>query len=274
MTREATYAAVLLLMTGYAAAQQAVPTTPAATASTPAAAPTAGAAVVPGPAQAAGSRLQQMESIYQKELSARHIPLLGKYLAELQRQAATTADKSAYDAEIRRVQQIISAGGALDLIATQQAQSGAMPMPAPMPQPPVPAEQKQALIALSPALAQESTPKAAADATTATIGEISWRIEYIAAGNYDLLLHYACPELPDPLIVRVEFNGQTLEKELEVKRMTADTKTFRILRLGSLVLTNDLRGETLRLSAGEKASPHLIVKSLLITRPRPAVSNP
>ncbi len=33
----------------------------------------------------AATRLQQMEGIYQKELSARHIPLLGKYLVELQR---------------------------------------------------------------------------------------------------------------------------------------------------------------------------------------------
>lgn len=225
------------------------------------------------PPAAAPARLQQMESIYQKGLSARHIPLLGKYLIELQRQAAAVPDRTAYDAEIHRIQQIISAGGVLDLIATQQAQSGTMPMPAPLPVP-VPIEQKQALIALSPALAQEVSPKAAPDAATATIGEIAWRIELIAAGTYDLLLHYACPEQPEPLKVRVEFNGQTIEKELEVARMTKDTSTFRVLRLGSLSLTSDLRGETLRLTAGEKGSPHLIVKGLLITRPRPPISNP
>ncbi|MHB1077769.1 MAG: hypothetical protein ACYC67_00105 [Prosthecobacter sp.] len=245
-------AALLLLPAGPAAAQQPAP-----------------AAVSPP----AAARLQQMESIYQKELSARHIPLLGKYLIELQRQAATTADKSAYTAEIARIQQIISAGGVLDLIATQQAQSGTMPMPA-TPPVPVPIEQKQALIALSPALAQEITPKAPADAQTATVGEISWRIEFIAAGTYDILLHYACPELADPLKIVVECNGQRLEKELEVERATKDAQSFRILRLGSLTLTSDLRGETLHLSAGDKASPQLIVKSLLITRPRPPAPTP
>jgi hypothetical protein len=244
--------AALLLPAGPAAAQQPAP-----------------AAVSPP----AAARLQQMESIYQKELSARHIPLLGKYLIELQRQAATTADKSAYTAEIARIQQIISAGGVLDLIATQQAQSGTMPMPA-TPPVPVPIEQKQALIALSPALAQEITPKAPADAQTATVGEISWRIEFIAAGTYDILLHYACPELADPLKIVVECNGQRLEKELEVERATKDAQSFRILRLGSLTLTSDLRGETLHLSAGDKASPQLIVKSLLITRPRPPAPTP
>ena len=244
-------AASLLWLAGSAAAQQPAPTPP----------PTAIA------------RLQQMESIYQKGLSARHIPLLGKYLIELQRQAATAADKSAYNAEIARIQQIISAGGVLDLIATQQAQSGTMPMPAPMPAP-VPIEQKQALIALSPALAQDVIPKPPVDAQTATVGEISWRIEFIAAGTYDILLHFACRELEEPLKIRVECNGQLLEKELDVEHATKDAQTFRILRLGSLALTSDLRGETLRLVAGDKASAKLIVKSLLITRPRPPASNP
>ncbi|OYW72846.1 MAG: hypothetical protein B7Z37_23675 [Verrucomicrobia bacterium 12-59-8] len=214
-----------------------------------------------------------METIYQKGLSARHIPLLGKYLLELQRQAATATDKSAYDAEIARIQQIISAGGVLDLIATQQAQSGTMPMPAPMPVP-VPIEQKQALIALSPALAQNVVPTPPTDEQSATVGEIAWRIEFIAAGTYDILLHYSCPELAAPLKIVVECNGQTLEKELEVERATQDAQTFRILRLGSLALTSDLRGETLRLVAGDKSSPKLIVKSLLITRPRPPLLNP
>ncbi len=246
-------AAGVLLLAGIAAAQQ----------------PT------PAPPPSAAGRLPQMESIYQKGLSARHIPLLGKYLLELQRQAATATatDKPAYDAEIGRIQQIISAGGVLDLIATQQAQSGTMPMPAPLPVP-VPLEQKQALIALSPALAQAISPKALADAPTANIGEIEWRIEFIAAGTYDILLNYACPELTEPLNIHVEFNGQTLEKELEVGRMTKDAQTFRILRLGSLTLTNDLRGETLRLNAGDKASQKLICKGLLVTRPRPPATNP
>jgi hypothetical protein len=139
---------------------------------------------------------------------------------------------------------------------------------------PVPIEQKQALIALSPALAQKVSPNASADAQTATVGEIEWRIEFIAAGTYDILLHYACPELAEPLKIVVSFNGQTLEKELEVERVTKDAQSFRILRLGSLTLTSDLRGETLRLVASDKASPQLILKSLLITRPRPPALNP
>jgi len=219
-------------------------------------------------AQQPATRLPQMEAIYQKELSARHIPLLGKYLVELQRQAASATDKTAYQAEIARIQQLISAGGVLDLIAVQQSQSGAMPMPAPLPAP-VPIERKQALIALSPALAQSISPTPAANAEAAPIGQAEWRIELIAADTYDILLQYACPELTEPLTIRVEFNGQTIEKKLEIERSTKDAQTFRILRLGSLTLTSDHRGETLRLIAGDKTSAKLILKSLLITKPRP-----
>jgi hypothetical protein len=212
------------------------------------------------------SRLQQMESIYQKGLSARHIPLLGKYLTELQRLAATAADRSAYDAEIARIQQIISSGGVLDLIALQKSQLGQMPVTARIPLPP---ERKEALIALSPALAQSLSPSAAPDAATAVLGEAQWRIEAISAGTYDVLLHYACPELTEPLPLTVEFAGQKVEKALEIERVTKDARTFRIFRLGSLTLTGDHRGETLRFTAGDKNSEILILKSLLITKPRP-----
>lgn len=213
------------------------------------------------------ARLQQMESIYQKELSARHIPLLGKYLVELQRQAAAATDKAPYEAEIARVQQIISSGGVVDLIAAQQPQTGTMPMPPP---PPVPPERKQALIALPPALAATTTPSAAPDSATAKVSEAEWRIERIAAGTYDVLLEYSCPELDAPLPVAVEFAAQSLEKTLEADRGTKDDQTFRIFRVGSLTLTGDQRGETLRLVVGDKSSPKLILKNLLITKPRPA----
>lgn len=220
------------------------------------------------PPAAPATRLQQMESIYQKELSSRHIPLLGKYLVELQRQAAAATDKTPYQTEIARVQQIISAGGVVDLIAAQQPQSGAVPLP-PSP-PPMPPERKQSLLSLAPALAQSLVPAAAPNSTNATLGEAEWRVELLAAGTYDVLLQYSCPESAVPLSVSVEFAGEKVERTLDADRATKDAQTFRILRLGSLTLTGDHRGETLRLVAGDKNSPKLILKSLLITKPRPA----
>lgn len=214
------------------------------------------------------SRLQQMETIYQKELSARHIPLLGKYLVELQKQAAAASDRTAYDAEIARIQQVINAGGVLDLITLQQTQAGAVPTPAPMP-PPVPPERKQALVALSPALAQNLSSPAVTNSGTAALGTAEWRIEHIDAGTYDVLLHYACPQLSAPLPLHVELAGQSIDKELDTDHVTKDAQTFRIFRLGSITLTGNHRGETLRFVAGDKSNTSLILKSLLITKPRP-----
>jgi hypothetical protein len=216
------------------------------------------------------TRLDQMEAIYQKELSARHIPLLGKYLTELQRLGAmATADEQpSYQAEIGRIQAVISAGGALDLIAAQKSPTGELPMPAPMP-PPDPAERKNALIVLTPALAARTAPPLEAGAVSPAVIAAEWRIESMEAGTYDILIHYSAPALAEPLPVKVEFAGQTVQKVMDTTRVTKDAESFRIFRLGTLALTADQRGETLRLTVGDQKQPLLQLKSVLITKPRP-----
>lgn len=230
----------------------------------------AGASAQQPPAPANPTRLDQMEAIYQKELSARHIPLLGKYLTELQRLGAlATADEQPYyQAEIGRIQAVISAGGALDLIAAQKSPTGELPMPAPMP-PPDPAERTNALIVLTPALAARTAPPLEPGAVSPTVTVAEWRIESIEAGTYDILIHYSAPALAEPLPVKVEFAGQTVQKVMETTRVTKDAESFRIFRLGTLALTADQRGETLRLTVDDKKQPLLHLKSVLITKPRP-----
>ncbi len=225
------------------------------------------------PAAGHVTRLQQMEAIYQKELSARHIPLLGKYLTELQRHrsAATADEQPAYDAEIARIQEVIAGGGALDLIAAQQSPAGQLPMPAPMPTSPA-AERKDALIVLTPALATRIVPPPPNGAVTTAVSSAEWQVGGMEAGTYDVLIHYAVPELSEPLPIRVEFAGQTLEKAMETSRVTKDAGAFRIFRLGTLALTADQRGETLRLTVGDKKQPALVLKSVLITKPRPSTN--
>ena len=216
------------------------------------------------------TRLDQMEAIYQKELSARHIPLLGKYLTELQRHgaAATAEEQPYYQAEIARIQAVISGGGALDLIGAQQSPTGELPMPAPMPPPDAP-ERKNALIVLTPGLAARTAPPLAEGAVSPALVGAEWRIEAMEAGTYDILIHYSAPMLAEPLPVKVEFAGQTVQKVMETTRVTKDVESFRILRLGTLALTADQRGETLRLTVGDTKQPLLNLKSVLITKPRP-----
>lgn len=215
----------------------------------------------------APATLEQMEAIYQRELSTRHIPLISQYLIGLQKAAASATDKAPYLAEIARVQELLKRGGVIDLAAARASQSAGAAMPMPMPEaPPPPKEAKQAVIALSPALSKGSVSVE----PTAKIGEMEWRVEFMAAGAYDVHVEYACPVLSAPLKLVVEIAGQQIETELPVEKVTKDAETFRVLRLGRVTLPADLRGRDLRITAGDKSSSSLILRHLFITPAKPA----
>ena len=158
------------------------------------------------------SRLKQMEEIYQKELSMRHIPLLGKYLLELQRLASTATDKQPYLEEISRIQQIIKHGGVVDLIAAQQNPTGAVPLPTAMPSPTT-AERRQSTISLPLSQATSTTPASAAKVPITPLSAAAWQIEHLTAGKYDIVLHYSAPKLAQPLHLQIDFGGQVVEKK-------------------------------------------------------------
>jgi hypothetical protein len=214
----------------------------------------------------APATLEQMEAIYQRELSTRHIPLISQYLIVLQKGAVSASDNAPYLAEIARVQELLKRGGVIDLAAARAPQP-AMPMPMPMPEAPAkPKEAEQAVIALSPALSKGSVSVE----PTAKIGEMEWRVEFMAAGSYELHLEYACPVLSAPLKLVADLAGQQIEAELPVEKVTKDAETFRVLRLGRVTLPADLRGRDLRITAGDKSSSSLILRHLYITPAKPA----
>ncbi|MFM2166696.1 MAG: hypothetical protein RIS79_1067 [Verrucomicrobiota bacterium] len=213
----------------------------------------------------APATLEQMEAIYQRELSMRHIPLISQYLISLQKAAASATDKAPYLAEIARVQELLKRGGVIDLATARAPLAAGTPMP--MPEvPPPPKEAKQAVIALSPALSKGSVSVE----PTAKIGEMEWRVEFMAAGAYDVHLEYACPVLSAPLKLVVDLAGQQIETELPLEKVTKDAETFRVLRLGRVTLPADLRGRDLRITAGDKSSSSLILRHLFITPAKPA----
>jgi hypothetical protein len=211
--------------------------------------------------------LEQMEAIYQRELSMRHIPLISQYLISLQKAYASAADKAPYLAEMARVQDLLKRGGVIDLAAARASQTAGAAMPMPMPEaPPKPKEAAQAVIALSPALSKGSVSVE----PTAKIGEMEWRVEFMAAGSYELHIEYACPVLSAPLKLAMDLAGQQIETELPVEKVTKDAQTFRVLRLGRVTLPVDLRARDLRITAGDKSSSSLILRHLFITPAKPA----
>lgn len=207
--------------------------------------------------------LEQMEAIYQQQLSLRHIPLISRYLIGLQKAALSASDQAPYLAEIARVQELLKRGGVIDLAVvrkSQPAKGAAMPMPMPEVQP-IPKEVAQAVIVLSPALSKGI----ASLEPTAKIGEMEWRLEFMAAGSYDLHLEYACPVLATPLKLLVDLAGQRIDAELSLEKVTKDAQTFRMLRVGRLTLPSDLRASDLRITAGLKSGSSLILRHLFIT---------
>ena len=215
----------------------------------------------------APATLEQMEAIYQRELSTRHIPLISQYLIGLQKGAVSAADNAPYLAEIARVQELLKRGGVIDLAAARTPQPSGVAMPMPMPEAPAkPKEAAQAVIALSPALSKGSVSVE----PTAKIGEMEWRVEFMAAGSYELHLEYACPVLSAPLKLVADLAGQQIEAELPVEKVTKDAETFRVLRLGRVTLPGDLRARDLRITAGDKSSSSLILRHIYITLAKPA----
>jgi hypothetical protein len=162
------------LLHGQTPAAPAVPAPPPAVVQTPA--PTGSPAV---DASSPDSRLRQLEAIYQQQLRARHIPMLGKYITELQ-QSARGAPTPALQAEIARVQAIISAGGVVDLSAAARELNPAAAPAAPMPERP-----RRATLMLTPSLAQsiEPIPEGSASPVAATIGRLTWKLDVLPAGE-------------------------------------------------------------------------------------------
>jgi len=218
---------------------------------------------------AADSRLRQMETIYQQQLRTRHIPVLGQYLTDLQKQAAKTSDPSALKAEIQNVQAIISGGAVMDLTAVAQELNPTQKLTAA--NPPPPEKMKRGPITLTPAFAQriQPTPEGSASPEAAAIGIIEWRIDSLPPGSYEFVLQYACPTLDSELTVTAEFAGQKITQKMPPNRATKDATNYRLLRLGMIQLTKDATGETLRLMAGSDQSKALLIKSFVIAKAKP-----
>ncbi|MBK8090450.1 MAG: hypothetical protein IPK32_00220 [Verrucomicrobiaceae bacterium] len=153
--------------------------------------------------------LDQMEAIYQRELSTRHIPLLTRHLLEVQRLAATATDKAPYEKEINSLQQLLKTG-VIDLRTAKAGGETLAPMP--MPAPALPRIAGEAVITLFPALAENAT----STSTTSNVGQIEWRLDHIDAGQHDLHLEYAAPAavLAQPMPLVLELGTEKIESTL------------------------------------------------------------
>lgn len=219
---------------------------------------------------AAPATLEKMESIYQRELSARHIPLISRYLINLQSHTSVpAADTAAWQTEIVRVQQLLKTGGVINLATARSAvDNTAMPMPLVTP---LTVDAPPPILTLTPALALGAKDPVA---TTVPVSDIQWVVRYMAAGSYDIHLQYACRTLKAALPLRIELDGQVIEKTLDSPLTTPDENTFRLVRVGTVNLTEAVQGKNLRLVCGAGQSADLHLKQIFVTPSKPEAAAP
>jgi hypothetical protein len=217
------------------------------------------------------TRLEQLDAIYQQQLRTLHVPLLSKYLMELQQQAARASDPAPYRAEIARVQQWIAGGGTVDVVAAaRELAEGTTPVaPAPATSTRIEGAGSTQLLSLTPAFARSISPvpDGSASPISAAVGRMSWRMDSLAAGHYQVVLHFApLPSLTSPTEVVLDFAGQRLSAKISPETGGKNPRQFRLLRLGQLTLDKAVDGAELSLTVGDAESSALLVRHLHLTR--------
>ncbi|MCA1963598.1 MAG: hypothetical protein LDL31_06605 [Prosthecobacter sp.] len=216
------------------------------------------------------SRLTQLETIYHQQLRTKHVPLLSQYLIQLQQQAARAADPSSYQAEIARVQALISSGGMVDLVTAARELATGTPPSSPAP---APAAKGQAItgkkvLSLTPALAHSirPVPTGSAIPENAAVGRVAWRLDAVEPGTYQVVLHFSqSADAQAEVLLQLAFAGQLLEAKLPpapAPLTEGGKRRFQLLRLGELKLEQRVEGAEMTLTAGDPESKSILLRHL------------
>ena len=209
------------------------------------------AAQTPAPA-ASQNRLQKLELTYQDNLRKVQAPLLQQYLVELKAllAKASPGDTAAIDTEIAQVQKLITTGGLVDLLPAK----------------PVIADTKGKtpgiVYTLEP---HEAHPPQAGDSPV-PVGEASWTLSRLPAGDYDLIAHYACPALPPGASIEVSFGDQKITREVKPSHITLTGDTFRVMRLGRIKVAADTLSQAIVIKSPTPGEPWLFIRQALIVK--------
>jgi hypothetical protein len=204
------------------------------------------------------SKIAQMEQTYRESLKARHLPLIQSYVAELrqlQARATTVEDKTAYGEEIARIAKMFNEGGVV-----MPRELGAAPKPKLMVEN---AAISGAVFSLDP---HEAEPAPPAGAKQMSLGSAAWTLSRLPAGSYDVVAEYTCPEVPNGGEIIVSFGSLREKRSLAMHHATKDGTTFRLLRLGRLVVEEEVLGGRVTVSAAPGVEPWFTVRRILIAR--------
>lgn len=219
---------------------------------------TAGAAVGSEAPAAAPGKIEQMEATYRESLKARHLPLIQQYLTELrtaQTRALTMEEKSAYAAEMARVAKMVTEGGIVSPRTAEPAPVVSVPAASPM--------GRGVVFSLDP---HEALPAQPEGAESVPLGSATWTLSKLQPGTYDVVAEYSCPAVPEGGSIRIDYAGLQENKALRPTHATKDAATVRLLRIGRLVLKQEVLGAQMTISAAPDAAPWFSVRRILLSR--------
>lgn len=214
------------------------------------------------------SKLEQMEATYRENLKARHLPLIQSYFAELrnaQARATTVAEKTAYGEEMARVAKLVTEGG---IIWPRMDEA----TPTPQSLPAAESSQRSGVVfSMDP---HETDPPQPAGAETVPLGSATWTLSRLPAGTYEVVAEYICPVVPESAEIRIHFAGLEEKRSVKAGSATKDSNTVRLMRLGRLVIKEEILGGRITVTASPGPDAWFSVRRILISRPekRPAAS--
>jgi|GEM_PF-5669691 len=233
-----------------------------------------------GPLPDLASRLKQAESTYLYNLRRIHAPLLQEYQKKLEtllQQYSVQGNNDAVDSvqkELQHVRKLLSTTGILpydlpalkkhqqqDLLATDlNANASGMGNGADPDKKESFTLSLHAKDAISPVAVSEEARRAL------PLGSIAWNVTDMPAGNYEVLMVYSAHTLlqDEPLLLTL--GAQQVMTELPAERATGRDETFRVFRLGNLVVPTDISNQTVTLQNGNPAVPKLRVSNVLFVK--------
>lgn len=204
------------------------------------------------------SKLEQMEATYRDSLKSRHLPLIQQYVTELrlaQTKAITAAEKTVYAEEIARIARIVNEGGIVWPVTEAPIATAATPAAS---------ERSGVVFSLDPS---ETNPPQPDGAEVVSLGTTTWTLSRLPAGTYELVAEYSCPEVPEGGEVQVRFDGMEEKRSLKASNATKDPATVRLMRLGRLVVKQEVLGGQITVSASPGPDAWFTVRRILIARP-------
>ena len=218
-----------------------------------------------GPAAAKpAERLRDFEATYLQELRRIQVPLISQYAARLQQLAlsAPLADRPAIRAEIERVQQLIAAGGVVDLQSTAVASAETTK--------PRTEESKfgrGAVLVLKPEQARGFAASADHAGVELNPAGVVWPISALPAGSYEVFVLYSCADVKAGGTVSISLGGETFERSIEITEATKPGRV-RPLRLGRLKLASELKEGELEISLQPADMTGFYLQQITLATPR------